>query len=693
LPLSPVKIARKGGLAILTIANPPVNVLSIGRGVVAALHEALVAAAADPAVKVIILAGEGRDFCAGADISDFDQAPEKVDRLRDLFLVIDRSVTPVVAVLHGNVLGGGLELALAAHYRVAAPGTKIGLPEVKLGLLPGGGGTQRLPRLIGVERALDMMLTGTSISAEAAFEGGLVDAIGKGDTALEWALARAGEAQGGGFCAPAVPDEAAIAVRRTEIARRPDLGSARAFIVDCVEAATQLDLDQGLLFERDRFGQLLLSDASHGLRHAFFAERAVARQARSGSGLDLPALVRVAVIGGGTMGSGIALALLGADVAVTLIEPNEAALAAGQARIAGAIERDVAKGRLSADSATSRKALLSTASSIDDAAGADIVIEAVFEDLDVKRSVFEQLDRIAAPDAILATNTSALDIDRIAEATTRPDRIVGLHFFSPANIMRLVEVVRGAATSEATLVGARALVQRIGKVGVVAGNCDGFIGNRIFEEYLRQAYWLLEEGALPAQVDGAMERWGMAMGPLRTMDLAGQDIGWSIRKRRAVSQPGRPYSKIPDLICEMGRFGQKTGAGYYRYADGRTAVADPEIDDLIVRYCASQGIVRRPVSDDEIVERCVLAMINEGARIIGEGMAARPLDVDVVELNGYGFPAERGGPMFYADRLGLGHVRDRLLAFGAGREGWAWQPAPLIGQMLESGDNFSALNG
>ncbi|MGH8345668.1 MAG: 3-hydroxyacyl-CoA dehydrogenase NAD-binding domain-containing protein, partial [Pseudomonas sp.] len=660
---------------------------------VSALLEIIVSAISDPSVAVIAIRGEGRDFCAGADIQDFENAPHEVDRLRELFSVVDACPKPVVAMLHGNVLGGGLELALAAHFRVATPDARLGFPEVTLGLLPGGGGTQRLPRRVGVARALDMILGGKSVAAGQAAEIGLVDAVLEGEAALAWVIARAESSLADrATTGPAVADSAALDVWRAKIAQR-SLGNARESIVACIEAATRLDLQQGLAFERELFTDLLMSEASRGLRHSFFAERKVGRLPGSEAKFETPTIASVAVIGAGTMGSGIVLALLSAELPVTLIELNEKALSAGVGRIAKALDRDVAKGRLTEEKAAARKALLTTESTVDAAAQADLVIEAVFEDIEVKRSVFAQLDRIAKPGAILASNTSTLDVDRIADATQRPHQVVGLHFFSPANIMRLVEVVRGAATSAQTLAGALALVRKIGKVGVIAGNCDGFIGNRIFEEYLRQAYWLLEEGALPAQVDAALESWGMAMGPLRTMDLAGQDIGWSIRKRRAVTQPNRPYSKIPDLICEMGRFGQKTGAGYYRYADGRTPESDPEIDELVIRHSTQIGVERRVISDEEIVERCVFAMVNEGARILSEGIAQRSFDIDVIYVNGYGFPAERGGPMFYADRVGAARIIERMNDFRSRREGWAWEPAPLIEWLVEHGETFADLKG
>ena len=690
--MSPVKVERDDELFVITLTYPPVNALSISGGVVQALRSAIQAGVEEESVDVIVVRGSGDNFCAGADINDFDKDPDKLDMLRDLFAAIAGCPKTVVMALHGNVLGGGLELALSGRFRVAAPGSRLALPEVTLGLLPGAGGTQRLPRLIGVARSLEMMLLGKSIDVEEAMAVGLVDAVLADEAALDWARSHRGARYTERMSSRAASDTHAISRWRTEIACRPSLSDAREAIIDCVEAAVGLDLHQGLAVERDRFNALLNSDASRGLRHAFFSERKASRGVGSPHGTVAAKIASVAVIGAGTMGSGIALALLNSGTPVTLIEIKPKALTAGVERINAALNRDVEKGRLAAEEARRRRHLLQTSSTLDAAANADLVIEAVFEDIDIKCGVFAELDKIAKPTAMLASNTSTLDLDKIAQATSRPAHVVGLHFFSPANVMRLVEIVRGTHTAPHVLDAALSFVRDIRKVGVVAGNCDGFIGNRIFEEYLRQAYWLLEEGALPQHVDSALERWGMAMGPLRTMDLAGQDIGWSIRKRRAISQPDRPYSRIPDKLCELGRFGQKTKAGFYLYTDGRTAQMDPDIDNLVCRHSAEIGVTRRDISDHEIVERCLFVMINEGAKILAEGVAYRPLDIDVIYLNGYGFPAERGGPMFYADRIGLGHVLERMRAFASGREGWAWQAAPLLEDLARRGVSLATLN-
>ncbi|OCC24392.1 hypothetical protein MB02_07370 [Croceicoccus estronivorus] len=682
-----------GAVTVLRIGNGPVNALSVGNGFVTEIGDAFAAAEADQDCAAIVIAGEGRMFCGGADIGDFDGDPASLDTLRNMQLGVENSGKPVIMAIHGVALGGGLELAMAGHYRIAQAGTKLGMPEVTLGLLPGGGGTQRLPRLTGAAAALDMMLSGKPVSAERALEIGLVDKVVEGDVVAA-ALALAAEAlppvRPSG--ALPVPADKAEAVEAARAKLRPGaLSQAPARIVDCVAALSD-DLASGLAVEARLFGELMASEASRGLRHVFFGERKVARIPGLSSDVRPRPIARVGVVGGGLMGTGITIALLNAGLSVTMVELREEALAKAGATIAKTIQRDVDKGRIAQDKADARLAAFTPAGSLDALGDVDLVIEAVFEDIGVKEEVFTALDRITKPEAILASNTSTLDLDAIAAFVSDPSRVVGLHFFSPANIMRLLEVVRGKATAPEVLVTAMDFAKRIGKVGVVAGVCDGFIGNRIFEEYLRQAWFLLEEGALPQQVDAAMEAWGMAMGPCRTMDLAGQDIGWAVRKRRAVEQPDRPYSGVIDRICEMGRFGQKTGKGIYLYPDGRTAEPDPEIDRLIIEYSAEIGLERRTISDEEIVSRCVLAMVNEGAHIVGEGIAYRPVDVDMIYLYGYGFPRERGGPMFHADVIGLPAVLESIRTYAAGRHGWAWEPAPLLVDLAARGETFEILN-
>jgi len=682
-----------GEIAVVYIDDAPLNTLSIGRGVVSTILSNLKSQLARDDVGAVVVRGRGKCFSAGADIADFDKSPEKIGELRELIEFTARARKPVVMAIHGYAMGGGLELALAGHARIATADATFAFPEVTLGLLPGGGGTQRLPRLVGPSRALELILTGKRINAQEALACGLIDAvvddIDKADLAdaiRTLPLRVVHELHVG-------EDVEAIEKARAEASRQRTLSTARDDIIKCIAAAAaEGAFEDGLALEARFFDALLASDASAGLRHSFFAARQAAVIPGMERGLPAPTIDHCAVIGAGTMGAGIALALLNAGLTVVLVEQREQALTAAVDRIAKMVWRDVEKGRCGEPDAVERLRRLTPTQAFQDIAKADLVIEAVFEDMDVKREVFTAIDRVAKPTAILASNTSTLDIDAMAAFSRWPERVVGLHFFSPANVMRLVEVVRGARTAPVVLAASMAFAKRIGKIGVVAGVCDGFIGNRIFEEYLRQAYFLIEEGALPQQVDRALEAWGMAMGPFRTMDLAGQDIGWSIRKRRALSQPDRPYSKLPDLICELGRYGQKTKAGFYLYPDGRTPKVDPEIDALVVAHSAAIDVERRDISDAEIVDRCVLAMVNEGARILGERIAYRPLDIDVVYLNGYGFPAERGGPMFYAERRGLHEVYRRITELSASRHGWAWQPAPLLAQLVDQGRSFSSLN-
>jgi 3-hydroxyacyl-CoA dehydrogenase len=653
-------------VACIRLQHPPVNVLSVRAGVVEALVRQIKAALADRTVATLVVGAAGKLFCAGADLADFDRADfdragfdrpiAVLEQLRALMSdVVEQADKPIVMAVHGAALGGGLELALAGHYRICAPGTLLGLPEVTLGLLPGSGGTQRLPRLIGVQAALNLMLTGKPIEARRALQLGLVDRIATSNLqaeAVQWALTLGSAPPRRVSQLPlASPDAPALTAARHRLSANA-LSQAPALIIDCVEAASAGSFSAGMAIERRLFETLLGSDASRGLRHVFLGQRELARLTEappaSAPRAATPAAApirSVAIIGAGRMGTGIAIALLNASLPVTLIEPHTPALTQAITTVRDTLERAVQKGRITTATAAQRLALLSTSARMDDIADADLIIEAVYESMELKRQVFAQMDGLAKPSAVFASNTSTLDLNAMAAVTAHPQRVLGLHFFSPAHVMKLLEIVRGEHTDAHTLWRARRFARDIGKVAVVCGVCDGFIGNRMYEEYKRQTYQLLEEGALPAQIDGALERFGMAMGPLKATDLSGQDIGWSTRKRRAIEQPDRPYSRIPDLLCEMGRFGQKTGAGFYLYADGRTPQVDPAIDALILRYCAQQGIQRRAICDEEIVERCVLALINEGARILGEGIASRALDVDMVYVFGYGFPAERGGPM------------------------------------------------
>ena len=671
-------------VAVVTFSNPPVNAMSIGAGLVDGLTQAIEEALVDPDIDGIVVTGAGSRFSAGADINDFKNDPTAVEPFRALANRIENASKPIVVAINGDALGGGLEFALAAHGRVAARSAKLGLPEVTLGLLPGGGGTQRLPRLIGAAAALKPMLSGTPMGAEEALLLGMVDAIADGDLRGEAVQhCRRLAAAGFGRTRDRAVDFGEWAEAKSE-ALAGKASKAQLRIVDCVDAAG--DFESGIALETRLFTELMLSEESRGLRHLFFAQRVAARVPRA----EIRPFRTSAVIGAGSMGMGISLSLLAAGLTVVLVDAKEEALVAAGQRIRQTLERDVSRGRLKkpVDAVLQQ---LSTSTDLGQAADVDIVIEAAFEDITVKKQIFERLDRIVRQGAILASNTSTLDLDEIAGFTRRPRDVVGLHFFNPANVMKLLEVVRGRATSPEVLASAMAFAKTLGKVGVVSGVCDGFIGNRMFEEYLRQAYFLLEEGCLPSQIDRALEQWGMAMGPLRTMDLAGQDIGWSIRKRRAVTDPDRPYSRIPDLICEMGRYGQKTGAGYYLYERGKP-VNDPVIDQLVRDHAASLGVPQRHVSDAEIVERCIYALVNEGTKLLEEGIAARPSDLDVVYANGYGFPTTRGGPMFHADLVGLANVLARIEDFGRGYQGWTWEPARLLTDRVKRGASLESLN-
>ena len=668
-----VRELTENGVCLLLIDHPPVNALSVRGGLVGELTEAVARAAAAPGIAKLVFASGRSIFSAGADIGDFADGPEGPRLLRALFDAIEASPKPVFAFTAGDAMGGGVELLLACHYRLAARTARFSLPEITLGLLPGGGGTQRMPRLVGIDRARDLMLSGRTIDASTALDWGLVDAIlDTTDASQLIAHVRTlGEM-------PPRPTMARVVATDTYTPQRggPVVGTAeaRAAIERCLQAASH-DGREGLRLEAQEFDALAGTASSKGLRHVFFGRREV---------MNVPGLPRaqpvasVAIVGAGLMGRGIALACLAAELPVLLIDTSADALAKAVDQTGETIGRDVEKGRLTSAASAERLARLRTSTALADVDASDLVIEAAFESLEVKRSIFAELERHAKPDAQLATNTSTIDIDAIATVLDRPERCIGLHFFSPANVMQLLEIVRGDVTSDAEISRALAFARQIRKVGVVARSCDGFIGNRMFEEYLRQAYLLLEEGASPTQVDGALEAWGMAMGPLKVMDLAGQDIGCAIRKRRAVEQPDRPYSRIPDLICELGRFGQKTDAGFYLYPDGRTARHDPEIDALIERHSADIGVVRRSITDEEIVDRCILALVNEGGWILDEGVALRPVDIDMVFVFGYGFSAERGGPMFYAEQRDMSRVAERIAQLADQPNGWAWRPSAFL---------------
>ena len=692
----------RDGVAILTLDNPPVNGLSWATR--AAAVAGIDRAQRDPAIVAIVLTGSGRAFCAGADIREFNTPlAARAPTLWTLLDAIEQSTKPVIAAIHSLALGGGLEMALAAHYRVAARGAQIGLPEVKLGLLPGAGGTQRLPRAVGLETALNMIVSGTPLKSEELANTRLFDRMIEGDL-LTGAIAFAKDAAASTRTHPKVRNwriehpnpQGFLEFSRSAVAAAAANFPAPLKCVAALETAVTRPFEEGLKFELEAFQALLQTPQSQALRHIFFSERAAARIPDVDPKTQQRAIRSVAVVGAGTMGTGIALNFLNADIPVTLVETQREALDRGVDTIRKHYDNTVKKGRSTPEQLERRMALLRPTLSYEDIRTADLVIEAVFEDLGVKEKVFKQLDALAKPGAILATNTSTLDVNRIAANTSRPQDVVGLHFFSPANVMKLLEVVRGARTAGDVLATVMALAGKIGKTAVVAGVCDGFIGNRMLEPYLRQAGFLLDEGALPHQVDRAIEAFGFAMGPFRMCDLAGNDVLWAIRKRHYVERPQTVYSRTGDLLCERGRFGQKTGAGWYDYKPGdRTAHPSPVVEELILEHSRTLRLARRPIPDEEIVARLVHALINEGARILEEGIAARASDIDMVYLNGYGFPTWRGGPMFYADSIGPYNVLRAVEGYAhrAARDyayqGKAWEPAPLLARLAETGQPFN----
>jgi len=685
-------------VAVITLNNPPVN--GLGLATRTAAVEALQRAQADDSVKAIVITGAGKAFSGGADIREFNSPKALTEpSLHTLIQTVEDSNKPVVAAIHTVCMGGGLELALGANYRVALPGAQVALPEVKLGLLPGAGGTQRLPRVLGLQPALEMIVSGTPVASEK-LAGTLLfdDLLPAGSDLVEGAVAfakRIADLRP----LPKVrerqveqPDlDAFLAAARQKVAAAASPFPAPLACLEAVAASSTMPFDDGLKFERERFMQLAETVESKALRHAFFAERAAGKVPDVPLDTPVREIRAAAVVGAGTMGAGIAVSFANAGIPVTILETKQEALDRGLGTIRKNYENTVKKGKLAEDKLEQRIGLIRGTLAIADIAQADIVIEAVFEDLAVKESVFRQLDAAMKPGAILASNTSTLDLDKIAGFTARPQDVIGLHFFSPANVMKLLEIVRGARTGKDVLATALALSKKLRKTGVVAGVCDGFIGNRMVEQYVRQAGFLLDEGALPQQVDRAIEAFGFAMGPLRMSDLAGNDIGWAIRKRRASEMPDIKYSKTADLLCEQGRFGQKTGAGWYDYAAGeRTPHPSQLVDDMIVRHSAALGIERRTISDEEIVGRLVYALVNEGAKILEEGIALRASDIDMVYLSGYGFPLFRGGPMFYADTVGLPQVLAAIEGYARGYQGEAWTPAPLLVRLAGEGKRFNA---
>ena len=684
--------AVRDGIAVITMNNPPVN--GLGNALRAGLMEGLKKAQADPGVKGVVIIGSPKAFSGGADIREFNKPREKPD----LFEVNDQQdamTKPLVAAIGGFALGGGLELALGCHYRVAAPKAQLGLPEVKLGILPGSGGTQRLPRVIPMAEALRMMTTGNPIPAEKAKELGLVDEIVTGDLlagALKF-LQQARQIRRIRDMKARIDGDAStfFARAREQVAQESRGYPAPLEIVACAEAAATRPFDEGRKVERERFAGLVNSAESKALRHMFFAERQTAKIPGVPEDTQVRPIRKAAVIGAGTMGGGIAMCFANAGIPVTLVDMTQEALDKGLAKIKGNYAATVEKGRLAQSDMDKRMGLIHPSVNLGKAADADIVVEAVFERMDVKEDMFRKLDAIVQQGAILATNTSTLDVDRIAAATTRPQDVVGTHFFSPANVMRLLEVVRGRKTAPDVLATTMKLGKTLKKVPVVSGVCDGFIGNRMLEKYGQQSLFLIEEGATPAQVDAALVRWGMAMGPFTMYDMAGNDIGWEIRKRRAKERPDMVYSKFADRICEKGWFGQKSGRGWYRYEKGsRKPIPDAEVEELLHSYRKEVGVKPRKIPDDEIVERCIFALANEGARILEEGIALRASDIDMVYLTGYGFPPYRGGPMFYADSVGLDKVLSSIKRCQSGYQGSQWQPAPLLVKLAQEGKRFNS---
>ncbi|EHR72530.1 3-hydroxyacyl-CoA dehydrogenase [Burkholderiales bacterium JOSHI_001] len=692
-----VKYEQRGGVAVITMDKPPINGLgfALRHGVAGAMDRAL----ADPGVSAVVLAGSARAFSGGADVTEFGTPnAAREPRLPVLIDLLETSPKPVVAAVAGQCLGGGFELAMGCHFRVVQADAQLGLPEVKLGLLPGAGGTQRLPRLLGLERALNMIVSGSPAAgatfkgtpvADAVVDAGVVDAavaFAEGVVKDKTPLRRTRDLK---VAAPNA--EAFLQFARNTVGAMAKGLPAPGKCVDAVALSLSKPFDEALRLEREMFLALMGTPESRALRHVFGAERAASKIADLPADAPLRSIAKVGVIGAGTMGGGITMNFLNAGIPVVLLEMKQEALDKGLGTIRRNYENSMKKGKLKPEQVEQRMGLVTPTLSYDAFADVDLVIEAVFENMDVKQQVFETLDRVCKPGAILASNTSYLNIDAIAGFTKRPADVLGLHFFSPANVMRLLEVVRGAKTAPDVLATAMALAKKIKKVAVVSGVCDGFIGNRMLARYGAAAQGLINAGALPQQVDGALQKFGLAMGPFRMGDLAGLDIGWATRKRKAAEAGVEMKPIVADRLCEAGRFGQKTGAGWYRYEAGqRDPIPDPVTEALIVAHRTALGLTARKVSDAEVVERCIYALVNEGARILEERIAARASDIDLVYLNGYGFPLTRGGPMLYADTVGLPNVVRTLRRFAAepGADA-SWQPAPLLVKLAEEGKTFN----
>ena len=697
-----VNLTTQDGVAVITINNPPVNAISPGvpEGLVAALD----AAEKDSSARAIVIIGGGRTFIAGADIKELELAASGrgsgPPKFHDILARIEDSTKPVVMAIHGTALGGGLEVAMAGHYRVAVPDAMVGQPEVNLGIIPGAEGTQRLPRLVGVAAAVDLCVSGKPIRAPEALKLGVIDRVIEGDL-LSGAVAFARElADKGGALRKTrelsdklgseFVDASIFAAGRDQARKTRRNMLAPLKVVDAIEAAATLPFDEGCKKEREIFEECIASDQARALIHAFFAERAVAKIPDIPKETPVYNIRQAAIIGAGTMGGGIAMACANAGISVRLKEVEQAALDRGLATMRKNYENSVKKGRFSQEVMDQRMALIHPQLTYEGFDQADLIIEAAFENMELKQRIFGEIDKIAKTECLLASNTSTLDIDAIASVTSRPGMVIGLHFFSPANVMRLVEIVRGKATSKEVVATALALAKKLGKVGVVVGNCWGFVGNRMMLPYMREAQFLVEEGATPEQVDRALTNFGMAMGIFAVDDMGGIDVQWRVRQeRKHLEKPGLRAPLMLEKLFHAGRLGQKTGAGWYRYDQNRKAIADPEVHALIEKTAAEAGIPRRRLSDDEIIERCIYIMINEGAKILEEGYALRAADIDVIYLTGYGFPGYRGGPMWYADTVGLKKVRDRIAELHA-QHGEFWEPAPLLNRLADSGTTFAA---
>lgn len=693
-----VQFTKSGNVGVITINNPPVNALSPGvpQGISGAIDELL----SDATLSAAVLIGGGNTFIAGADIKELEKMASGKLRgagLLPLLLKIEDCSKPVVAAIHGSAFGGGLEVAMACHYRVAVRSAKVGQPEVKLGIIPGAAGTQRLPRLAGVAKAVEMCSEGGPLGAEEAARLGVVDKLIDSDL-LAGTIAFAQEIAAKPISktrernSKLGPPElnAAIFAAAREVARRKQRGMAAPLAaIDAVEAATKLPFDEGCQVERKLFEECLASSQARALMHVFFAEREAAKIPDIPKDTPVIPVKTAGVVGAGTMGGGIAMVLANAGIPVVVNEADQAALDRGMANIQKNYANSVKRGRFTQQFVDERLRLIQPTLSLGEFAGVDLVIEAVFEGMALKKEVFAQLDKLCKSGAILASNTSTLNIDEIASGTKRRQSVIGTHFFSPANVMRLLEIVRGKETNKEVIATCMQLSKKLGKVGVLVRNCRGFVGNRMFHPYVRESVFLLEEGATVGAVDSALFDFGMAMGPLAVGDLAGLDVGWRIRKEyRHLEKPGVRQAFAGDRLCEMGRFGQKTGAGWYKYDENRRAIPDPEVAALVKKWAAEAGIPQRQISREEIVDRCLYALVNEGARILEEGYALRAGDIDIIYINGYGFPAYRGGPMWYADSVGLKKVSERILEFHR-QHGELWEPAPLLKQLAEQRKTFA----